>query len=81
MRLSLKDIAADSLARFGQKEKAVWLSEDPAQITLLINMVNWVVAVEKAFKAGNLQKALDDQKKLLKDLILMVQGDLTKPMR
>ena len=44
-------------------------------------MVNWVVAVEKAFKANNLQKALDDQKQLLKELILMVQGDLTKPMR
>ena len=81
MRLSLKDIAADSLARFGQKDKATWLGEDPAQITLLINMVNWVVAVEKAFKANNLQKALDDQKQLLKELILMVQGDLTKPMR
>ena len=39
MRMSLKDIAADSLSRFGQKPKKEWLSDDPAQITLLINMV------------------------------------------
>ena len=81
MRLSLKDIAADSLSRFGQKEKRVWLEEDPAQITLLINMVNWVIAVEQAFKNNNLKKALDDQKALLTDLIKMVQGDLSRPMR
>ena len=54
MRLSLKDIAADSLKRFAQKPKKEWLNDDPAQITLLVNMVQWVVSVEKAFKAGNL---------------------------
>jgi dynein heavy chain len=57
------------------------LADDPAQITLLINMVNWVIAVESAFKSQNLPKALADQKELLNELIKMVQGDLTKPMR
>ena len=81
MRKSLKDIAADSLKRFEQKPKADWLHDDPAQITLLINMVSWVLAVEAAFEAKNLQKAYDDQVNLLSDLIKMVQGDLSKPMR
>ena len=44
-------------------------------------MVNWVIAVEAAFKSANLPKALADQKNLLHELIKMVQGDLTKPMR
>jgi hypothetical protein len=39
MRFTLKEIAADSLKRFAQKEKKDWLADDPAQITLLINMV------------------------------------------
>ena len=44
-------------------------------------MVNWVINVEKAFKENNLPKALQDQKDLLTDLIKMVQGDLSRPMR
>ena len=44
-------------------------------------MVNWVLAVETAFKGGVLEKALADQKVHLHALIQMVQGDLTRPMR
>jgi dynein heavy chain len=50
-------------------------------VTLLINMVNWVVNVEKAFASKKMEQAYKDQVKLLTDLILMVQGDLTKSMR
>jgi dynein heavy chain len=81
MRRSLKDIAADSRIRFGQKEKSKWLADDPAQVTLLINMVNWVVNVETAFENKSMLAALEEQRGLLNDLILMVQGDLTPSMR
>lgn len=50
MRSSLKHIAGKSVERYGSQSKEVWLKEDPAQITLLINLVNWCVAVEGAFK-------------------------------
>ena len=81
MRRSLKDIAAESRIRFGQKEKAKWLADDPAQVTLLINMVNWVVNVENGFDNNSMAQALEDQKGMLNDLIIMVQGDLTPSMR
>ena len=50
MRLSIKTIAADSLKRFMVKEKRDWLEDDPAQVSLLVNLVNWVKNVEIAFK-------------------------------
>ena len=49
MRSSLKDIAKKSLKRFGEIAKEQWLLEDPAQVTLLINVCSWVINVEKAF--------------------------------
>jgi len=50
MRSSIKNIAADSLKRFAKKEKKDWLQDDPAQVSLLVNLVNWVKTVEGAFE-------------------------------
>jgi dynein heavy chain len=66
--------------------KADWLRQDPAQITILINMVNWSTNVEGGFNGLKtnpkaMQKALDDQIESLSALIKMVQGDLDKPLR
>lgn len=49
MRDSLRNIAKDSLKRFGELPKETWLLQDPAQVTLLINVCSWVLNVEKAF--------------------------------
>ena len=54
MRLSIKTIAADSLKRFAKKEKKDWLEDDPAQVSLLVNLVNWVKTVEAAFEANTM---------------------------
>ncbi len=81
MRLSIKTIAADSLKRFMVKTKRDWLEDDPAQVSLLVNLVNWVKNVEIAFKSNAMAKAFDDQVELLNDLIKMVQGELTTGMR
>jgi dynein heavy chain len=81
MRRSIKTIAADSLKRFARKEKKDWLQDDPAQVSLLVNLVNWVKAVEAAFESDSMGGAYDNQVDLLKELIFMVQGDLTPGMR
>jgi len=81
MRSSLKDIAGDSISRFTKLSKDEWMRQDPSQITLLINLVAWVTAVEKALKTNALKAAYDDQIVLLKNLILCVQGKLDKPLR
>jgi len=81
MRLSIKTIAADSLKRFAVKEKQDWLEDDPAQVSLLVNLVSWVTNVEGAFIKKNMAAAFDLQVSLLTDLIKMVQGELTGGMR
>jgi len=82
MRLSIKTIAADSLKRFAKKEKKDWLEDDPAQVSLLVNLVNWVKIVEEAFDVeGGMNECFNIQVVLLKELILMVQGELTSGMR
>lgn len=86
MRQSLQDIAGASLIRLAKHGKEEWLKMDPAQTTLLINMLTWTKDVENAFRAlkGNKNAMKDchtNQVKLLSDLIKMVQGDLTPPMR
>jgi dynein heavy chain, axonemal len=86
MRNSLKEVASESLKRLHQHGKEKWLTMDPAQTTLLINMLNWTKDVETAFKACKddnmaMKKAHVNQVKLLADLITMVQGDLSRPMR
>jgi hypothetical protein len=49
MKDSLRDIAGASLKRLATLGKAKWLTMDPAQTTLLINMLCWTRDVETAF--------------------------------
>ncbi len=86
MKSSLNIIASKSVVNQHTMKKNDWLKQDPAQITLLVNMTNWSTNVEKAFaglksnpKAMN--QALQDQINGLSELIKLVQGDLDKPMR
>lgn len=77
MRSSLKQIAGDSLVRLGQMTKEQWLQNDPAQTTLLINILTWTRDVEGAFSKikGNpfaMKDAHVHQVKLLSDLVKMV---------
>lgn len=51
MRSSLKEVASESLKRLHTHGKEKWLTMDPAQTTLLINMLTWTKDVETAFKA------------------------------
>ena len=86
MRNSIRDISKKSLKKFGEITKEQWLLEDPAQVTLLINVCSWVIDVEKGFLTlGSNPNAIKDcykhQNQALKNLIMMVQGDLTKPVR
>ena len=86
MRTTLKEIGRDSLTRFQKLPKAEWLMQDPAQITLLINMLSWVDNVETALlaqvtKADSLDVALTLQAQLLTDLILLVRTDLNSSER
>ena len=48
MRKTLNQVAAQSLVKFGQNDKETWLRMDPAQATLLINIVSWVNNVESS---------------------------------
>lgn len=87
MRNSLKEIAMKSLKKFSEIDKESWIVQDPSMVTLLINNCSWVIGVEKSFAnfaAGDKQaveKAYTNQLEDLKGLIMMVQGDLTKPVR
>ena len=63
-----------------ENSKEEWLKMDPAQATLLVNLVAWVHDVEDALTKSHsdpqaMQKALDNQVQLLVNLIKMVQGD------
>jgi len=49
MRSSLRDISKISLKKFSELPKADWIKNDPAQVTLLINLCSWVINCEKAF--------------------------------
>ena len=86
MRSSLKDIAGESLVKLGKMTKEAWLKDDTAQTTLLINILVWTRDVEEAFgklksKAMAMKDCQNNQVKLLSDLIKMVQGDLSRPLR
>jgi len=86
MKSSLRDIAGASLKRLATLGKEKWLTMDPAQTTLLINMLTWTKDVETAFSKVKsnpmaMKEAHVNQVKMLSDLIKMVQGDLSRPMR
>jgi dynein heavy chain len=86
MRSSLQDIAKESLKQFSELPKEDWIKQDPAQVTLLINLCSWVINCEGAFGQAAVdpdavKKAWSAQIDALKGLIMMVQGKLDKPMR
>lgn len=51
MKTSLRDVAGQSLIKLAKHGKEQWLTMDPAQTTLLINMLTWTKDVEQAFGA------------------------------
>ena len=87
MRSSLKEISIKSLKKFTEIDKESWIHEDPAQVCLLINNCNWVISCETGFRNASkgdknaLERTHVKQIEDLKALIMMVQGDLTKPIR
>jgi dynein heavy chain len=84
---SLRSIAESSFQAFESMEKRAWIARDPAQVTILVNMIRWVAAVEDSFtKLGSgdinaLKSFLQTSITGLTDLIKMVQGQLDRPMR
>lgn len=86
MKKSLNIIGSKSVVNQMTMPKPEWLKQDPAQITILVNMTNWSKNVEAGFDQLKtdpraMTKALDSQISSLSDLIKMVQGDLDRPMR
>ena len=64
MRTSLKEIAGKSLVKLGQVAKEEWIKGDPAQVTLLINILTWTKDVEIAFgKLDTNKNAMEDAHK------------------
>jgi len=65
-----------------------WLKVDPAQVTILVNMMNWSRNIEQCFDKMNIEGDLDALKKYqtesnvhLTGLIKMVQGKLDSSLR
>ena len=86
MRKSLNEITEKSVKAFPVMAREEWLRLDPSQVTLLVNMVQWVTDVEDALRnlksdANAVKQAHKNQVATLTALIKMVQGDLDKPMR
>jgi len=46
-------------------ERGEWLLRDPAQITLLVCLMDWVERVEEAMSSNSLKPALEKQKTML----------------
>lgn len=49
MRTTLRDMARTSLKNRYVWDKIKWVEADPAQITLLVNAIDWSMQTEKAF--------------------------------
>ncbi|CAG9313552.1 unnamed protein product [Blepharisma stoltei] len=86
MRQTLREIVEKSIVEFGRKPREQWLKEDPSQVSLLVNLMDWVNKTEDAFRAlGHDKEALAKYHKYvigaLTSLIKMVQGDLDRPVR
>merc|ERR1712096_23948 len=81
MMACLNECTGKSLKRFKEQEKSEWLRVDPSQITLLVQMMDWVAAVEDSFNKNNTKEAYERSKQSLYDFIILVQGDLSRPLR
>lgn len=49
MKSTLKGVAQSSFQANSTMERKEWLKRDPAQITLLVNNINWSAKVEESF--------------------------------
>jgi dynein heavy chain len=85
---TLTDVAGKSYNTVASVAREKWLEQDPSQITLLVNNIIWSGKVEACLKQiadstdiNALKKFFDKSVELLTNLIKMVQGELTRPMR
>ena len=84
---TLNEVALNSIKSYNTMSRDEWINKDAAQITILINMIQWVSNVENALT--KIQNGdLNAMKNLYKEsvegltaLIKKVQGDLTPPIR
>ena len=87
MRGTLYDIVKASLPAQAQMERKNWIQRDPAQVTLLVNMIVWCRTTEKSFismQSGVLEAMknyYNENVNSLTELIKMVQGELTRSLR
>lgn len=81
MRSTLKSITEKSNKLQHSIDREEWLQKDPAQITLLVCLMDWVYRVEKSMAANTLKPALEKQKGMLLNLIEVVRGNITKTVR
>ena len=86
MRKSLKTITERSVKNFQTMGKLDWIKSDPTQVTLLVNMCNWVTDVETTFgKLGSdkaaMRTSFDKQVVILTELVRFVRGDLDRTTR
>lgn len=84
---SLKTATKRSNKEVFTKDRVAWFTDNYAQLNLLTNNINWVNKVEESLAAvqkGHLEALKtyrDESIKLLKDLIILVQGKLEKSTR
>eukprot|EP00163_Fabomonas_tropica_P016273 TRINITY_DN2925_c0_g1_i1.p1 TRINITY_DN2925_c0_g1~~TRINITY_DN2925_c0_g1_i1.p1 ORF type:complete len:4072 (-),score=1488.94 TRINITY_DN2925_c0_g1_i1:296-12511(-) len=87
MRSSLRDLMGQAIAAYGQKARDQWLLDWPAQLMLTASQVHWTTEVNSALQAagrGNkdaMKTYFEKQKTQLNQLIEIVTGDLSKPVR
>ena len=86
MRDGLKIVVQDSISRFAKSKREDWLREDPSQVTLLVNLMDWVSKTEETFlqlptKPSALKDYWEYVKGQLTSLITLVQGELPRPIR
>ena len=83
---TLNEIALNSIKTYASVEKDDWIKQDPAQITILINMITWVNNVENTFnelptKPDAMKNFYHRSVEGLTALIKKVQGDLSPAVR
>ena len=87
MMKTLNEIAGKSFKSYSSMARDEWIQQDPAQITILVNMIMWVSTVEQMFlklQSGNLTAMKEFYKESVEKLtalIKKVQGDLDKSLR
>jgi dynein heavy chain, axonemal len=85
---TLHQITTESFSNQAKTDRASWIKQDPAQITILVNNTLTSASIEECFKkisdGSNVNALKDSFKKSVEELtnlIKMVQGELTKEDR